>query len=252
MGRVSGKVCLVTGASMGLGRADALALAREGAAVVMADVAEAAGEQAAAEIRAETGADVVFMRHDVTSEESWAGVMAAVQAQFGRLDVLVNNAGTVVIETVETTTLEQFRKVNAVSSEGTFLGCKHAIGLMKQGGGGSIINMCSVATHLGYPVFFAYSAAKGAVRGMSKSIAIHCQMQGYNIRVNTIHPGAMDTPMVRAANTALFGSEEEAKKHLPPIGSPEDVAAMVVYLASDESRFVNGAELVIDNAVVIS
>ncbi|MFY8092817.1 MAG: SDR family oxidoreductase [Niveispirillum sp.] len=252
MGRVAGKVCLVTGASMGLGRADALALAREGAAVVMADVAADAGEQAAAEIRADTGADVIFVRHDVTSEESWAATMAAVEQRFGRLDVLVNNAGTVVVETVETTTLEQFRKVNAVSAEGTFLGCKHAIGLMKRQGGGSIINMCSVATHLGYPVFFAYSAAKGAVRGMSKSIAIHCQMNGYNIRVNTIHPGAMDTPMVRAANIALFGSEEAAKQHLPPIGSPDDVAAMVLYLASDESRFVNGAELIIDNAVTIS
>lgn len=252
MGRVTGKVCLITGASMGLGRADALALAREGASVVMADVAADAGEQAAAEIRAETGADVIFVRHDVTSEESWAAIMATVEQRFGRLDVLVNNAGTVVVETVETTTLEQFRKVSSVSAEGTFLGCKHAIGLMKRHGGGSIINMCSVATHLGYPVFFAYSAAKGAVRGMSKSIAIHCQMNGYNIRVNTIHPGAMDTPMVRAANIALFGSEEEAKKHLPPIGSPADVAAMVLYLASDESRFVNGAELIIDNAVTIS
>lgn len=252
MGRVAGKVCLITGASMGLGRADALALAREGASVVMADVAADAGEQAAAEIRAETGADVIFIRHDVTSEESWAAIMATIEERFGRLDVLVNNAGTVVVETVETTTLEQFRKVNAVSAEGTFLGCKHAIGLMKRHGGGSIVNMCSVATHLGYPVFFAYSAAKGAVRGMSKSIAIHCQMNGYNIRVNTIHPGAMDTPMVRAANIALFGSAEEAKKHLPPIGSPEDVASMVLYLASDESRFVNGAELIIDNAVTIS
>lgn len=252
MGRVAGKVCLVTGASMGLGRADALALAAEGARVVMADVAEDAGETAAADIRATTGADVIFVRHDVTSEESWARLIAGIEARFGRLDVLVNNAGTVVVADVETTSLEQYRKVNAVSAEGTFLGCKHAIGAMKKTGGGSIINMCSVATHLGYPVFFAYSAAKGAVRGMSKSIAIHCQMHGYNIRVNTVHPGAMDTPMVRAANTALFGSEEEAKKHLPPIGRPEDVAAMIVYLASDESRFVNGAELVIDNAVVIS
>ena len=150
----------------------------------------------------------------------------------------------------EDCSLDDFRKQNAVMSEGVFLGCKHALPLMNESGGGSIINMSSIASHLGYPIFFAYSAAKGAVRAMTKAIAVHCQMNGYNIRVNSLHPGAIDTPMVDQTSSEL-GIEN--KEDLSPVGlgKPEDVANVVLFLASDESRFVNGTEILIDNTLSI-
>jgi len=251
MHRLDGKVAMVTGASSGLGSADALALAREGARVVLTDINVTAGAALAARINAEHADRALFLEHDVRDEARWIQVIAAAAARFGRLDVLVNNAGVVVVATPETTTLEQFRFANAVMSEGVFLGCKHAIPVMRDGGGGSIINMSSVASHLGYPVFFAYSAAKGAVRAMTKAIAVHCQGQKYNIRCNSIHAGAVETPMVAQASEAL-GIDMSAYEATPwGLGRPEDVAGLVVFLASDESRFVNGAELVIDNALTV-
>ncbi|MFP5453999.1 MAG: SDR family oxidoreductase, partial [Alphaproteobacteria bacterium] len=154
---------------------------------------------------------------------------------------------------VEGTTLEQFRFVNAVMNEGVFLGCKYAISLMNRNDGGSIINMSSTGALLGYPIFFAYSAAKGAVRSMTKSIAVMCQEKGYKIRCNSVHPGAIETPMVQEAEGRIGQVQAVATGVLPPgaKGAPEDVAAMVLFLASDESRFVNGAELVVDNGVTI-
>jgi 3(or 17)beta-hydroxysteroid dehydrogenase len=165
--------------------------------------------------------------------------------------VLVNNAGIVITEDPEQCTLENYRKQNAIMSEGVFLGCKYAMPLMSRSGGGSIINMSSTASHLGFPVFFAYSAAKGAVRSMSKAIAVHCQMKGYNIRVNTIHPGAIDTPMIDQTTADLGLAEKKGISPVVGLGQPEDVANAILFLASDESRFINGAELVIDNALLI-
>jgi 3(or 17)beta-hydroxysteroid dehydrogenase len=249
MGRLDGKVAIVTGGAAGLGRADAIALAREGARVVITDVAEAKGRQLAGELNAKRAGSALFLKQDVRDEARWQEVVAETVKQFGGLHILVNNAGVVKIATPESCTLEEFRFQNAVMSEGVFLGCKAAIGAIKASGGGSIINMSSVASHLGYPVYFAYSAAKGAVRSMTKSIAVHCQMNKYNIRCNSIHAGAIDTAMVRES-TRTLGMEMSAWEQSPTgLGKPEDVANLVVYLASDESRFVNGTEILIDNAL---
>jgi len=249
MGRVDGKVALITGAASGLGAADAEVLAREGATVVLTDIDESAGEAVAESIR-KTGGNATFLAQDASDEEQWQQVIATIRKEHGRLDVLVNNAGIVIMGTPENCTLEDFRKQNAVMSESVFLGCKHALPLMNESGGGSIINMSSIASHLGYPIYFAYSAAKGAVRSMNKAIAVHCQMNGYNIRVNSLHPGAIDTPMVQQS-AAELGIDN--KEDLSPVGlgQPEDVANVVLFLASDESRFVNGTEILIDNALSI-
>lgn len=250
MGRVAGKVALVTGGGSGLGKADCLLLAAEGAMVVVTDINAEAAQKVADEI----GANAMALAHDVSSESAWQDVLAATEARFGGLNILVNNAGIVVLADPEETTLDQFRKANAVMSEGVFLGCKYAIPLMARSGGGSIINMSSTASHLGYPVFFAYSAAKGAVRAMTKSIAVHCQAKGYGIRCNSVHPAAIETPMIQFAE-GRAGTEATIPEGVLPAGAagaPKDVAALVLYLASDESRFVNGTEILIDNALIIS
>lgn len=250
MGRVAGKVALVTGGGSGLGKADCIILAAKGAKVVVSDINLASAEAVAREI----GPNAIAVEHDVTSEDGWKGALAATLSAFGGLNILVNNAGVVVLADPEETTLAQFRTANAVMSEGVFLGCKYAIPLMDKSGGGSIINMASTASHLGYPIFFAYSAAKGAVRAMTKSVAIHCQTKGYGIRCNSVHPAAIETPMIQFAE-GRPGEENPIPDGVLPAGAagaPKDVAALVLYLASDESRFVNGAEILIDNALIIS
>lgn len=250
MGRVEGKVALVTGGGSGLGAADCRRLAEEGARVVVSDINLAAAQAVAESI----GPAALAIQHDVSSEADWQTVVAEVERRFGGLHILVNNAGIVVVADPEETTLEQFRKVQAVMSEGVFLGCKYAIPLIARSGGGSIINMSSTASHLGYPPFFAYSAAKGAVRSMTKSIAIHCQQKNYKIRCNSVHPGSIETPMIQGA-MGRPGEEQNVPEGVLPagaIGHPRDVANMVLYLASDESRFVTGAEFLIDNGLTIT
>jgi 3(or 17)beta-hydroxysteroid dehydrogenase len=250
MGRVSGKVALVTGAASGLGRADAAMLVREGAKVVITDIDEGAGRELEGVLNAEVPGSTLFLLQDVSSEARWQEVFAAIHERFRALHILVNNAGMVVTGTPESATLEQFHTHLRVMTDSVFLACKYGIPLLKDSGGGSIINMCSTATHLGYPVFYAYSAAKGAVRSMTKSIAVHCQMNGYNIRCNSIHAGAIETPMVVKATHEL-GMQMSVYEQSPVgLGKPDDVANLVLYLASDESRFVNATEIVIDNGLV--
>jgi 3(or 17)beta-hydroxysteroid dehydrogenase len=251
MGRVSGKIALVTGAASGLGRADAAALVREGARVVITDINENAGRALERELNATRAGSALFLQQDVSNEARWIEIFSEIRTRLGALHVLVNNAGMVMIGTPESATLEQFHRHLTVMTDSVFLSCKYGIPLMKDSGGGSIINMCSTATHLGYPVFYAYSAAKGAVRSMSKAIAVHCQMNKYAIRCNSIHAGAIETPMVEKATKEL-GMDMSAYHQTPVgLGKPEDVAGLVVYLASDESRFVNGTEILIDNALTV-
>jgi 3(or 17)beta-hydroxysteroid dehydrogenase len=246
---VAGKIALVTGGGQGLGKADCVALAREGATVVVTDVAR----EPAAAVAGAIGGDAVAFQLDVASEADWLSVMAEVDQRFGRLDVLVNNAGVVVVADLEETTLEQFRWVNAIMNEGVFLGCKHALPLLRKSRAASIVNMSSTGALLGYPAFLAYSAAKGAVRSLTKSVAMMCQDKRYPIRCNSVHPGMIETPMVQGA-TGRPGVEQPVPEGVLPagaIGHPHDVAALIVYLASDESRFLTGAEIVIDNGVTI-
>lgn len=250
MGRVEGKVALITGAAVGLGCADARMLANEGARVIMTDIDVENGEAAAEAIR-DSGGDAVFIRQDASQEAEWIEIVDRIRSDYGRLDVLVNNAGLAVAESIDQCTLETFRRHNSVMNEGTFLGCKYALPLMAESGGGSIINMSSTASHLGFPVYFAYSAAKGAIRSMTKALAVHCQWKGNNVRVNSLHPGAIDTPMIDQTIKEL-GLRD--KKDLSPVvgmGEPDDVANAVLFLASGESRWVNGAEIVVDNTLVI-
>jgi len=248
MNRVAGKIALVTGGGAGMGAADCILLAEEGATVVVTDV----DFESAREVACSIGHSAIALHLDVASEESWKAVTAEIGRRFGKLDILVNNAGVVLVADILNTTLEQFRFVNSVMSEGVFLGCKHSIPLLHAGGNGSIVNISSVASHVGSSQFFAYSAAKGAVRSMTKSIAVACQVNNYRIRCNSIHPGWIETNMSRMAE----GRTDAL--HVPdgPLprgacGSPRDVALMVVYLASDESRFVTGAEFVIDHGEII-
>jgi 3(or 17)beta-hydroxysteroid dehydrogenase len=251
MNRLEGKVALVTGAASGVGRAAAEAMCRAGAQVLLTDINASAGEDVAAALNAARRGCAAFATQDVRDESRWTEVVTEATRRFGGLHVLVNNAGVMVAATPETSTLEQFRYANSIMSEGVFLGCRAAIPVMNSSGGGSIINMSSVASHLGYPVFFAYSAAKGAVRAMTKSIALHCQMNKYRIRCNSVHPGAIDTPMLAAAS-AVFGMKTADYEQAPSgLGKPEDVANLIVFLASDESRYINGAEIMIDNALSI-
>jgi 3(or 17)beta-hydroxysteroid dehydrogenase len=250
MGRVEGKVCLVTGGASGLGRADAIRLTQEGAKVVVTDVDVAGGEETAQL----AGGDTIFLAHDVADEGAWQEVIKKTVDKFGKLNVLVNNAGIVIPGTPETVTNEDWRKIQNINTDGVFYGIKYGIETIKQNDElGAIINMSSTAALVGYPVYFAYAASKGAVRSMTKSAAVHCVQSGYKIRVNSLHPGGIATPMTADIPTPP-PEMLEFMKTLPPgpgIGDPIDVANTVLFLASDESKHINGVELPVDNTTVV-
>ncbi|UVK55288.1 glucose 1-dehydrogenase [Mesorhizobium sp. AR02] len=250
MNRVAGKVALVTGAGMGLGRAAALLLAAEGAKLVVTDIDEAAARETA-DLIGKDGGESLFHRHDVSNPEDWPWVMEATAKRFGRLDVLVNNAGIAIAKNIEDTSLEDWRRTMAVNLDGVFFGCQQGIALMKQSGGGSIINLSSIDGIIGEADLAAYCASKGGVRTLTKAVAVHCAEQRYGIRCNSIHPGYIWTPQTENYLRDLGKLEQEKAKALArhPIGflgEPNDIAYMVLYLASDESKFVTGSEMVVD------
>jgi NAD(P)-dependent dehydrogenase (short-subunit alcohol dehydrogenase family) len=249
MARMSGKIALITGASVGLGLATAIRLAQEGAKVVLTDLDEKRGAAAADEINRQ-GGEAMFLRHDVAQERDWKAVIDVTLARFGKLDALVNNAGVALGASVEDTSLEEWRWLMSINLDGVFLGTKYAIGVMKRDGG-SIVNLSSIEGIIGDPALAAYNASKGGVRIFTKSAALHCARSGYNIRINSIHPGYIWTPMVEnyLATQPDPVAAKQAIAALHPVGrlgEPDDIANGVLYLVSDESKFVTGAELVID------
>jgi 3(or 17)beta-hydroxysteroid dehydrogenase len=253
MSELSGKVAIVTGGASGIGEATAALLAEAGARVVVADVQKGKGDGG-------QGHGGRFVQHDVASEEAWRSLLADVLGREGRLDIVVNNAGiTGGMATVETTTVESWQRVQAVDSEGVFLGCKYGLQGMKQTTRdkpvprGSIVNVSSIAGLVGGAGPTAYSAAKGAVRLLSKSVALHCAEKKYDIRCNSVHPGGVDTPIFnplwqmvgRDQGKAFLGSRH-------PIGrmaEPSELGQVILWLASDRSSFVTGAEIVADGGI---
>ena len=253
MGRVKDKVVVITGAGSGLGKADAHRLSEEGAKLVLTDINEEEGKRTVDECAGEA----FFFAQDVKDESSWPRLIEATITAFGRLDVLVNNAGNAHIANIESASTDQWHDILRVHLDGTFFGCRSAIPEMTKSGGGSIINMSSVAALVGLSPYLAYSAAKGGIRSMTKSIAIYCREKKNLIRCNSIHPGSISTPMVHAALETLSGinlmeqKDPEVTRKAMGIGEPLDVANMVLFLASEESKHINGAELVIDNGATV-
>ena len=252
MSRVAGKVALVTGGAAGIGEATARLLAREGARVMVTDIDDAAGNAVADSISA-AGGQAIYLHHDVSSERHWEAAVRIAVERFGRLDVLVNNAGIARSGPPEEESLEGWRQLMSVNLDGVFLGTRQAILAMKaqSPAGGSIINISSIEGLVGDPNLGTYNASKGGVRLYTKSVAIYCAGAGLDIRVNSVHPGYVWTPMVEAylqeqANPVAARAAIEALHPVGHMGEPDDIAYGILYLASDEARFVTGAELVID------
>ena len=243
--RLKNKVAFISGGSRGMGAVEAKLFAREGAKVAIGDVLEAEGRKTEAEIN-ESGGECLFMRLDVTSEQDWRQAVAATVVRFGKLDVLVNNAGVAWAEkTVEDTGEEFWDQMMEINAKGVFLGTKHAIPELRKAGNGSIVNISSVVGLVGDDSAVAYTASKGAVRLFTKSTAIQYAKEG--IRANSVHPGTVESPMTTPMLTdEAYRQDRMARIPLGRIGQPEDVAYGVLYLASDESSFVTGSELVID------
>jgi 3(or 17)beta-hydroxysteroid dehydrogenase len=250
MGRVDHKVALVTGAASGIGFATAGLLADEGAKVVLTDLDKSRAGAAMAAL----GQGARFHELDVTREAAWIAVTDAVVSEFGRLDILVNCAGVSLLKDIEATTLDEWRSLMAVNLDGTFLGCKHAVRVMKDRGGGSIVNMSSVAGLVGAANLAGYSASKGGVRLLTKSVALHCARKGYGIRCNSVHPSFVETPMLQSM---LAGARDPRKLEAnyakaAPLGrlaKPIEIARTILFLASDESAFTTGAEVVVDGGL---
>jgi NAD(P)-dependent dehydrogenase (short-subunit alcohol dehydrogenase family) len=259
MGQVDGKVALVTGAASGIGAACAATLAREGARVVATDIDAARGEELVGAIR-RAGGEAVFLPQDVTDEARWVEVAAEIETGFDRLDVLVANAGIgIMVPSIVEMTLADWRRQMAVNLDGVFLSVKHCLPLMRRSGGGSIVMMSSVAGLRGSPILAGYCATKGGVRLFAKAIAMECAGAGDGVRVNSVHPGIIDTPIWQkipvgaagAARNAPIDPHELARHGVPlgEAGTAQDIADGVLFLASDASRHMTASELVIDGGM---
>jgi NAD(P)-dependent dehydrogenase (short-subunit alcohol dehydrogenase family) len=258
-GQVQGKIALVTGGASGIGAACAELLAREGASVIVTDVDDLKGPELVAGIK-KAGFEAMFLHQDVTSEARWVEVVSEVGKNFGRLDIMVSNAGIgIMVPSITDMSLEDWRRQNAINLDGVFLSVKHCLPLMRKTGGGSIIMMSSLAGLRGSAGLSGYSATKGGVRLFAKSIAMECAMAGDRIRVNSVHPGIIDTPIWGKLPTEAAGSRSNAPVDpherariatpLGRAGQAAEIASGVLYLASDASSYVTGTELVIDGGM---
>jgi NAD(P)-dependent dehydrogenase (short-subunit alcohol dehydrogenase family) len=253
MGRVANKVALVTGAAQGLGAATAKLLAREGAKVFLTDVNVEGVEEQARAINAQYADSACASEQDVTDEEAWIRTLGRVRSRFGALHILVNNAGIGSVATIEEETYDNWRRVHAVDLDSVFLGSKHAIALIAESGGGSIVNISSISGIIAGHNLAAYNSAKAAVRHLSKSIALHCARARNGVRCNSVHPVFIDTPILdrMAAGGDRSAALDKLARQIPlgRVGQPDDVAYAVLYLASDESAFVTGSEIRVDGGI---
>ena len=256
-GRVAGKVALVTGGASGIGRACCERLAQEGASVVVTDIQDEQGLATVAQIQA-AGGQASFLHHDVTDEAAWQSAVADTIELHGGLHILVNNAGIGLGGSIVDMSLADWQRQQAINLDGVFLGVKYAIPAMCEAGGGSIINMSSVAGLKGAPGLAAYNATKGGVRLFTKGVALECAQNRWPVRVNSVHPGIIDTPIWTKINPEFFEEGQNAvdldtmaAESVPTgeLGFPRDIANGVLYLASDDARYVTGTELVIDGGL---
>ncbi|PKB74376.1 MAG: cyclopentanol dehydrogenase [SAR202 cluster bacterium Io17-Chloro-G8] len=242
--RLENKVALISGGARGMGAVEAKLFAEEGAKVIIGDILEEEGRKVEAEID-EAGGECVFVSLDVSSEEAWQNAVNEAVSRYGKLDILVNNAGIYRAHNVEETTSDEWNQVMGINAKGVFLGTKHAIPAMRDAGGGSIVNISSVAGLVGSRATSAYNASKGAVRLLTKSTAIQYASDG--IRANSVHPGTIETPMTEGflADPSMRQDRMD-RTPIGRLGKPEDVAYGALFLASDEASFMTGSELVID------
>ncbi|MEO1019148.1 MAG: glucose 1-dehydrogenase [Pseudomonadota bacterium] len=249
--RFAGKVAFISGAASGIGLETAKRFAREGGKVALADRDEKSGSDALAKLT-EAGPDACFIALDVVDPDGWRRAIDTTLERWGRLDVLVNSAGVARRQRLLDMTLEDWRFTNAVNLDGTFLGTQAAVRAMASRRSGAIINLSSIMGSVGHPYLSAYVASKGGVRLFSKAIALECQKEGLNIRVNTVHPGHTETPMVMNAINSMGGDRETMLDELTEtyptkrLGQPAEIASMILYLASDEASFITGAEFHVD------